>query len=413
MLKEMFDSVIHGQNQFASGGLLLMVIGAVGAFLRGVPKHIWDFTLRQTTLTFTMTDDNASFRWFKHWYHEQQAAKSVRRVDVSTYWRDHTESNVLLSPAPGVHWMWRGRKPMRITLTRSDDKKFSNERSETFTVQVFGRNNQFIQEIVKEMIVAHDEQMKDTATLSVWQRNEWTKVIGYRPRKLETVVLPKTVKDTLVTDIDNFLASESWYRDRGIPYRRCYLFYGIPGSGKTSLINALADQFNLSTCLLRPSEVTDSEFSEAVTQAGPKSVVLLEDIDGAGASASRMSEDIDISDAPGSTVDMKLKPSLTLSGLLNTLDGIATPNGALFFMTTNHIEKLDPALLRAGRCDVKVLFANIQDAEKITMYQRFLGGSDDDARRFIAEHPATSASEFQESLLQQHAQERNIEYATA
>jgi chaperone BCS1 len=45
---------------------------------------------------------------------------------------------------------------------------------------------------------------------------------------------------------------------------------------------------------------------------------------------------------------------VSFSGLLNALDGVASQEGRLFFMSTNHIEKLDPALIRPGRCDVKV-----------------------------------------------------------
>jgi chaperone BCS1 len=71
--------------------------------------------------------------------------------------------------------------------------------------------------------------------------NEW-RLFG-RPRRkrpLNSVILDKGIMENLINDVDRFVSRPKWYIDRGIPYRRGYLLYGPPGSGKTSAIMALA-----------------------------------------------------------------------------------------------------------------------------------------------------------------------------
>jgi hypothetical protein len=81
---EFLKHVLSGQNQFASGGLLLMVIGSVGAFLRGVPEQLWSWLVQQTTMMITVSDDDDSFVWVKEWFLEQKFLKRIRRVDLDT-----------------------------------------------------------------------------------------------------------------------------------------------------------------------------------------------------------------------------------------------------------------------------------------------------------------------------------------
>lgn len=92
--------MLTGQSQFASGGLLLMIIGGISVYLRAVPLKIWSWLEDQLTLSITVKDEDAAFRWVKEWFLEQQFLKRVRRVDVDTTLRGQRLS---LIPAPGFH----------------------------------------------------------------------------------------------------------------------------------------------------------------------------------------------------------------------------------------------------------------------------------------------------------------------
>lgn len=411
MLHEMLTAALH-QNQFASGGMLLMALGAIGASLRKMPAALWGHLLNQTTMTFTITDEQDSFKWFKRWFAAQDAAKKIRRVDMFIPWSNKENKFVtLMTPAPGSHWLWRRGVPMHITLTRSEEKQHADTRAEKFTIQMPGRNNLKLKALMEEMMSIHAASVEKAPSLWIYSGSNsgWTDVEGYAPRKMDTVILPREIKESALADLVKFRGAKDWYVERGIPYRRGYLFYGTPGSGKTSLINGLAAHLNLGLRVVSLSGLGDKELARAVGYAGKDTVIVLEDIDCAKATASRIPKNKDAPDAVGGVAELM---GVTLSGLLNVLDGLATPSGALFFMTTNHVEKLDPALLRAGRCDVKLCFGDIQEEQKLEMYKKFFGGTLENAKHFIEYHPATSASEFQEALVQ-YAEEHYARGASA
>jgi chaperone BCS1 len=67
---EVLKHILNGQNQFAFGGLLLMVLGSIGVFLRGLPEQLWSWFVQQTTMMITVKDDDDSFIWVKEWFLE-------------------------------------------------------------------------------------------------------------------------------------------------------------------------------------------------------------------------------------------------------------------------------------------------------------------------------------------------------
>ncbi|VDN26436.1 unnamed protein product, partial [Cylicostephanus goldi] len=158
---------------------------------------------------------------------------------------------------------------------------------------------------------------------------------------------------------------------RGIPYRRGYLFYGPPGTGKSSFISALASHFGYSVCMLSLSERTldDDRLNHLLNTAPVNSVVILEDIDAAfGTRADPMNNHPAYQ---GIT-------RVTFSGLLNAIDGVGSAEERILFMTTNYVERLDPALIRPGRVDRKQLFGNVTRSMAEKMFSRFYGLAEDD-----------------------------------
>ncbi|KAG5805475.1 hypothetical protein H9Q74_008458 [Fusarium xylarioides] len=164
----------------------------------------------------------------------------------------------------------------------------------------------------------------------------------------------------------NFLDPQTklWYAKRSIPYRRGYLLFGPPGTGKSSFSLSIAGELDLDIYVISIPSVNDQTLKDLFDGLPDRCVVLLEDIDAAGATRSRdlRSED---SDSEGDTGPRK--KAVTLSGLLNTLDGVASQEDRILIMTTNHVGKLDEALIRPGRVDFKVEFrlADRETAEQL------------------------------------------------
>ena len=232
----------------------------------------------------------------------------------------------------------------------------------------------------------------------------WDKVKGYAPRALDSVVLKPGEMDKLVHDVDKFKNGMARYRRLGIPYHRGYLLYGPPGTGKTSLVSALAARFKMSVYLVNLTDFNDKTLVKAIKDVPPSSVIVFEDIDcvktgrarsDAGTPARKQQEN------PGEKPDPLDQFSVTLSGLLNALDGFNAPEEVLFVMTTNKVEALDEALLRPGRIDYRLYMGAACDEQKIELYLRFFpGASGLDAKVFVERHrSAETMAEFQGVLL--------------
>lgn len=189
-------------------------------------------------------------------------------------------------------------------------------------------------------------------------------------RPLSTIDFDPLQKANLIKDIEKFLDPEKQasYKRRGIPYRRGYLFHSPPGTGKSSLSFAIAGHLGLSVmiCTLNEPNMSDSRFATLMQHVPKPSLILLEDIDSTGIKREG---------------DVYSKDGITLSGILNALDGITALDGCIVIMTTNHPEVLDPALTRPGRIDYKVAFQNATRSVARTCFVRMLEpepGSDTD-----------------------------------
>ena len=193
---------------------------------------------------------------------------------------------------------------------------------------------------------------------------EWMRYNKIPSRTLDTVYFDDKQKQKLRTDIIEFIKMEKEYDEFGIPYKKNYLLTGIPGSGKTSIIKAMCREIGYNLCIFSINHDMDNNTAlSAFRDIPPKSVLLFEDID------CLFEKRISTSDN---------KSGFTFSNLLNLLDGVFCRKGLISFITTNHPENLDHALLRQGRTDmiihmnypkkvdVKHLFRDMMRKEEMT-----------------------------------------------
>ena len=181
-------------------------------------------------------------------------------------------------------------------------------------------------------------------------------------------------------DIKDFMESSKFYREYGIPYHRGYLLYGPPGTGKTSVISAIAGYLNVDICVINLSEkgLTDATLCTLLATAPSPSILLLEDIDAAFGSREQIKASTETTKLEATSMQaFQGMNNLTFSGLLNALDGVAAAENKMVFMTTNHIELLDPALIRPGRVDFKQYIGYASDSQIRRMFLRFFKEADD------------------------------------
>jgi len=388
-----------------------MVVGGIAAYLRAVPLQIWHWVVDQGTMTITVKDDDMAFRWVKEWILEQEFLNRVRRVDLDTTLRG---AELALIPAPGRHWFWRHGRPFWVWFHRSEESQNRMQRRmESLSFQTIGRDRQVLKDFVSEIIACHRKKLSVASYLYVWD-DGWSQVEAYSPRLLESVILKPGEKDHLVSDIERFRKSRWRYRELGVPYHRGYLLYGPPGTGKTSLVSALANKFGMSIYAINLTEFNDKGLRSAINQVPENSVILLEDID-AMKTGTRPAEERS-PEKPSVGGEAKSNSGLlgvTLSGLLNVLDGFHAPENVIFAMTTNHVETLDPALLRPGRIDYKLYLGEAAKSQKVELYRRFFPGTTElEASEFADEHFAETMAQFQGLLLSREQANHEVHLAT-
>lgn len=320
-----------------------------------------------------------SYLWFLHWMSSYKSRRS-HHFAVETLFKQHDNGSAAttfsLVPGPGKHLL--RYKGAYIQVDRQRDGKMIDLSTgspwETVTLTTLYRDRAIFSELLND---ARESAMKLQEGKTVIYNSLMTE---WRPfgkprqrRKLESVVLDQGLKERIVCDVKDFLSSSDWYRKHGIPYRRGYLLHGPPGSGKTSFINALAGELEYNICILNLSDrgLTDDRLNHLLVNIPDRSIILLEDIDAAFSGRSQTSE------------GGYSKSNVTFSGLLNAFDGVASAEERIIFMTTNHEDRLDPALIRPGRVDLKELIDNASDYQVTEMFLRFFEGEHDLAAEFL------------------------------
>ncbi|WWC63637.1 uncharacterized protein I303_106242 [Kwoniella dejecticola CBS 10117] len=232
------------------------------------------------------------------------------------------------------------------------------------------------------------QSMISTNTTSVYTPDfshgttRWSKHATKNNRSWDSIFLDANIKEWILNDATEFLKEQGFYEKRGIPYRRGYMCFGVAGSGKSSMIGALAGKLGLDIYLisLGARQLDDDGLQSLLRTCPGRCLLLMEDIDCAFTTKSPNSMRIDptadpaffpptpVQQGPSARISEK---TITLSGLLNAIDGVASSEGRLLFCTTNLKDKIDPALSRPGRCDIWIEFKNATKSQAKSLFEYF------------------------------------------
>lgn len=219
----------------------------------------------------------------------------------------------------------------------------------------------------------------------------WESVPFKHPSTFETLAMDPIKKTKLMEDLNDFANGEKFYQKTGRAWKRGYLLYGPPGTGKSSMIAAMANYLGYDIYDLELTEVhTNSELRKLLMKTSSKSIIVIEDIDCSinltrkkNHGHSRNVNSSNCYDAAAAAAEQMRGEgdgngggnSITLSGLLNFTDGLWSCCGSerIFVFTTNHIEKLDPALLRSGRMDLHIFMSYCSFPALKILLRNYLG----------------------------------------
>lgn len=321
-------------NPFFTGGFGLALVGGGFALMRRSWSLVQALGRRHLLSTMEITSKDRAFPWVLQFLTANGAGS--QHVSVETTGK----SGFGFVPGPGVHLVKYKNKYIAIERTRehSSTDFTSGKPWERVTLTMLGRQTSLFASLLKDSFDAATLAAEGKTIIYTNWGAEWRPFGQPRvPRPLHSVVLDEGISSSLLEDIQEWRNSSNWYITRGIPYRRGYLLHGPPGSGKSSFITAIAGHLRYNICVLNLAEsgLTDDRLILALSTVPPQSVVLLEDIDAAF-----------VQREAGNNFSR-----LTFSGLLNALDGVASTEERLVFMTTNHLDRLDEALIRPGRVD--------------------------------------------------------------
>ena len=217
-------------------------------------------------------------------------------------------------------------------------------------------------------------------------------------RTLESIYIPLKKKTAIIEDLEKFLKPDTKlrYNQLGINYKRTYLLEGLPGTGKSSLILALASHFNYNIAVVTFSpKITDIDLIKMLRS--------LEDrFDDESKKVFFIFEDIDCLFKERKSHDEQ-RNNITFSGLLNALDGIVTRENMICFITTNYKHNLDNALIRPGRVDFIMTFEAANKEQIVNMYKSFTLSTDcDQHKTFYQKCQELNIPNITTSLLQQY-----------
>ncbi|KAF7382904.1 hypothetical protein HZH66_013306 [Vespula vulgaris] len=358
------------ENPYFGAGFGLFGVGAGAAILRKGMQAGMIFFRRHYMITLEVPCRDKSYQWLLQWI-THKGARKTQHLSVETSFEQKETGQIKTKyefiPSIGTHFFNYQGNWIRVERTREQQTLDLHMGVPWETVQLtaFGRDKSLYFNILEEARQMALKEHEGKTIMYVAMGSEWRQ-FGHpkKKRPLKSVVLDAGVSERILNDCKDFIDTPSWYSDRGIPYRRGYLLYGPPGCGKSSFITALAGELERGICVLNLSErgLTDDRLNHLLAVAPQQTIILLEDIDAAFVSREESKEVKAAYDGLN---------RVTFSGLLNCLDGVASTEARILFMTTNYLERLDPALVRPGRVDMKEYIGWCSSTQVEQMFLRF------------------------------------------
>ena len=343
MLNQLVETV--GNNQLLTAILGFSGASIVGFWVKDVPRMFGRFLKRELSTELTITSYNMSYHNLLKWIEKNYKDKKFRNLKLSNgKWGENDET--ITSIGYGFHTIWYGGCILFIHLIKESANNTERDK-ELISIKKIGRSRDIFNKLIMEI-----NDIDDSDGINIYKMlpdGFWSDSKLLQRRLFDSIFIENYKKNLLINTLTDFISKEDWYLDNGIPYQLGILLYGSPGTGKTSIIKAISSYLKYPIYYIPADNMYSIE--RGLSNIPNKCIVVIEDIDTNSVTHKR-NPDKNTNNILGFNVDEIT--STSLSGILNSLDGIFSVHGRILIATTNHIENLDPALIRPGRIDLKL-----------------------------------------------------------
>lgn len=355
-------------------GVLLSLLTYIGYQLKDIPKFLWNRIKAKIIFSVSVEESDELYLYVERWLKNNYSEK-YRNLEATLSLKYNGRLREVNEPINDINknkeasndklYYWQiedlflikyNRKKLVINKSRTKLEHAKDINSlfyNIFTIKGIFAKKQI--ESLLDSIVLYNQQFKVKEPKKIYMNTSYGQwdFLKYldSSKSINDIVLYQ--KEELLKDVDQFLNSRDWYLKRSIAYKRGYLFYGLPGNGKTITSLGLAQYTDRNIYYLSLSGLDNGDcLKRAFLYIDSPSIMVFEDID------------TSFKEKRNTTNER-----ISFSDLLNCLDGIYSKEDVIYIMTTNHKDKLDPALIRAGRIDFHLEITNPKK-EEVEKYLR-------------------------------------------
>ncbi len=367
-------------NPILVGGVGTLLFGSVMWVLRALPEKLLE--LVQRTIWTDVSVESMSNE-----YRDVDAFLEARRLPFFS--RSLEIKDGALKTGFGRGWGTYEGRLIKYTKSKATQQIAPFE---TITVSFLTRDRGIVERFMHD---ARPEEHKSSISVTLYGAGGSAGALRRRKRSLDTVFVDAAIKNRLAERFRWFGGAEAWHTARGIPWKLGIVLHGPPGTGKTSLIHALASDFDFDIKYIKSLH----GLGQAFLSGRPSDLFVIEDIDTIAGSLSREGR---IADAGSGDASARGSP---LHEILNAMDGMQTPDGLKFIVTTNHLARLDPAIVRPGRIDDVIEIGPLPLDSARAMFKAFYG------RDGITGYSPRSGAELQQLFSTLTAEQAETELA--